>query len=149
MSIPTLTTGGELPPGIHMATLEEVDAIFGTANERRQMLMKGLKKALALLEKGNVSKVFIDGSFVSDKDEPNDIDGCWSTISADASKLDSRFWDFKDEVDFQNKRLSLKQEFGIDFFIAEISEGDSGRPFPEFFQTNRDGGAKGIIEVRL
>lgn len=149
MPIPSLTAGGELPPGVHSATLQEVEDAFGSRNDRRQLLMKGLKEAVALLKAGDVSKVFIDGSFVSDKEEPNDIDGCWSSIGADASKLDPLFWDFADEEDFQNKRESLRQKFGIDFFIAEIIEGGSGKPFPEFFQTNRDGDAKGIIEVNI
>jgi hypothetical protein len=149
MPIPNLTASGELPPGVHSATLKEVEVFFGSSNDRRRLLMKGLKEALALLRAGDVTRLFIDGSFISDKDEPNDIDGCWSSIGVNAAKLDPRFWDFADEIDFQNKRVSLKQEFGIDFFIAEIIEGESGKPFPEFFQTNRDGVAKGIIEVNL
>ena len=36
-----------------------------------------------------------------------------------------------------------------DAFIAEIIEGGSGKPFPEFFQTNRDGDPKGIIQINL
>ena len=91
MPIPSLTAGGELPPGVHSATLQEVEDAFGSRNDRRQLLMKGLKEAVALLKAGDVSKVFIDGSFVSDKEEPNDIDGCWSSIGADASKLDPLF----------------------------------------------------------
>lgn len=102
-----------------------------------------------ILKKGNVSKVFIDCSFVSDKEEPDDVDGCWSTFGVDASKLDPRFWDFVDEKDFLLKKESLKKEFGIDFYIAEAFEGESGKPFPCFFQSNRNGDAKGIMEVTL
>ena len=149
MPIPSLTAGGELPPGVHSATLKEVEAVFGLNNDRRQLLMKGLKGALDLLKAGKVSKVFIDGSFVSDKDEPNDVDGCWSRVGAVASKLDSRFWDFADVTDMRAKRQSLKQDFGIDFYMAESIESGSGKHFPEFFQTNRDGQAKGIIEVSI
>ncbi len=149
MTIPSLETSGELPPGVHVATLQETESMFGSANEKRQLLMTGLKKAIELLKKGSVSKIFIDGSFVSDKEEPNDIDGCWSVEGANLDNLDPRFWDFDDEEDFQLKRKRLKDEFGIDFFIAEIIEGGSGKPFPEFFQTNRDGDPKGILEVRI
>ena len=28
MPIPNLTVGGELPPGVHLATLQEVEAVF-------------------------------------------------------------------------------------------------------------------------
>jgi hypothetical protein len=47
------------------------------------------------------------------------------------------------------KKESLKKEFGIDFYIAEAFEGESGKPFPCFFQSNRNGDAKGIMEVTL
>lgn len=149
MPIPNLGAGGELPAGIHTATLKDVETTFGAANDRRKLLMSGLKDAVKVLKAGQVSKIFIDGSFVSDKDEPNDIDGCWSNVGADANTLDPRFWDYADENDFQQKRQSLKQEFGIDFYMAEQTEGGSGKPFPDFFQTNRDGQPKGILEVQI
>jgi len=132
-----------------MATLEEIEAAFGLANIRRRQLMKGLKGVVDLLRQGRVSKFFIDGSFVSDKVEPNDIDGCWSSQGASPNDLDTRFWKFEDEAEFRRNQESLKEEFGVDFFIAEIIEGGSGKPFPEFFQTNRDGEPKGIVEVNL
>lgn len=149
MPIPPFTLKGELPPGIHIADIDEIEACFGLKTERRRKLMAGLKEALKLLKQGKVSKVYIDGSFVSSKEEPNDVDGCWSSINADATKLDARFWDFSDESDFQLKRSSLRQEFGIDFFIAELIEGHSGEAFPAFIQSNRDGLTKGIILVNL
>ncbi len=149
MPIPTLMPNGELPPGVHIVSLTEVETVFGRTNDRRRLLMKGLKKALSLFKAANVSKVFVDGSFTTDKDEPNDIDGCWSSIGVDELKLDTRFWDFESIDDFERKRHEIKNEFGIDFFIAEIIEGGSGKPFPEFFQTNRDGDPKGIIQINL
>lgn len=149
MLIPALMANGELPPGIHIITLTELEIRFGRANEKRRQLMMGLKKALLLFKAANVSKVFVDGSFITDKDEPNDIDGCWSCTGVDVDKLDSRFWDFESTYDFEKKREEIKNEFGIDFFIAEIIEGGSGKPFPEFFQTNRDGDPKGIIQINL
>lgn len=149
MPIPTLMANGELPPGIHIVTITEVETTFGQTNDRRRLLMKGLKEALSLFKTAHVSKVFVDGSFTTDKDEPNDIDGCWSSIGVDEQKLDPRFWDFESTADFERKREEIKNEFGIDFFIAEIIEGGSGKPFPEFFQTNRDGDPKGIIQINL
>ena len=41
------------------------------------MLFSGLMKALINLAEAGVKKVYIDGSFVTDKDYPKDIDGCW------------------------------------------------------------------------
>lgn len=149
MSIPTLTATGELPPGIHMATIGEVESAFGQSSDRRRLLLKGLKEAMAIFKVANVSKIFVDGSFTTDKEEPNDIDGCWSAEGVDEQLLDRRFWDFETPQEFEKNRNEIKNEFGIDFFIAEIIEGGSGKPFPEFFQTNRDGDPKGIIQINL
>lgn len=149
MSIPTLTATGELPPGIHMATIGEVESAFGQSSDRRRLLLKGLKEAMAIFKVANVSKIFVDGSFTTDKEEPNDIDGCWSVEGVDEQLLDRRFWDFETPEEFEKNRNEIKNEFGIDFFIAEIIEGGSGKPFPEFFQTNRDGVPKGIIQINL
>lgn len=149
MSIPTLMASGELPPGIHMATIAEVESAFGQSNDRRRLLLKGLKEAIAVFKLANVSKIFVDGSFTSDKEEPNDIDGCWSVEGVDEQLLDQRFWDFETPAEFEKNRKEIKNEYGIDFFIAEIIEGGSGKPFPEFFQTNRDGDPKGIIQINL
>jgi hypothetical protein len=63
MSIPTLTATGELPPGIHTATITEVESVFGQASDRSQLLLKGLREAIELFQQANVSKIFIDGSF--------------------------------------------------------------------------------------
>ncbi len=149
MSIPTLTANGELPPGIHMATIAEVESAFGQSNDRRRRLIKGLKEVMAIFKVASVSKIFVDGSFTTDKEEPNDIDGCWSAEGVDEQLLDPRFWDFETPQEFEKNRNEIMNEFGIDFFIAEIIEGGSGKPFPEFFQTNRDGDPKGIIQINL
>lgn len=149
MPIPNLMGSGDLPPGIHILTIAEVETIFGQSNDRRRLLMKGLKEAMQLLKVAHVSKVFVDGSFTTDKEEPNDIDGCWSSVGVDETKLDHRFWDFDSIEDFERNRMEIKKEFGIDFFIAEVIEDGSGKPFPDFFQTNRDGEPKGIIQINL
>jgi len=141
MSIPALLENGELPPGEHHATLDEVEATYGSSSERRKLLMKGLRKASSNLELSGVSMLWVDGSFITGKEEPNDIDGCWEYTSAvDVNKLDPFFLGSRDKI---------KNKYGLDFFIANIIEAGSGLPFPEFFQVNRNGEAKGIIIITL
>ena len=112
--------------------------------------MSGLKLAVANFRQAGVSKIFIDGSFTTSKDEPNDIDGCWSAAgNIDEKLLDPLFWKFSNPAEATACRELVKKKYGIDFFIAEWTEGASGKPFPEFFQTNRDGDPKGIILVNL
>ncbi len=149
MPIPKLTAG-ELPTGVHIATLEEVEQSFGVQNDRRKLLMAGLSTVVHMFQAAGVKFVLVDGSFTTEKEEPADIDGCWSAAGdVDFHRIDSDFWDFDDIVDFQEKRKLVKERYGLDFFIAESVEGGSGKPFSEFFQTNRDGYPKGILKIVL
>ncbi|STX55751.1 Uncharacterised protein [Legionella beliardensis] len=140
MGIPTLQNN-ELPPGEHLATLDEVAKVYGSSNTRRKKLMNGLRKAANNLKSAGVKTIWLNGSFVTGKKEPNDIDGCW---------------DYHDSVDitildpvFLGDRVSMKKKYGLDFFIAGITEAGSGLPFTQFFQKNRDGEPKGILVVKL
>jgi len=142
MAIPALNKNGELVAGEHSATLDEVEAVYGRSPDCRRCLMKGLRDAVDNLEQAGVKRIWIDGSFVTNKKEPNNIDGCWEYSSlVDTSKLDQVF--------LSRTRADAKQKYGLDFFVSQIIETGSGLPFPKFFQVNRDGRAKGIIVVRL
>jgi len=141
MSIPALQESGELPLGEYQASLDEIETIFGTSTDRRKLLMRGLREAARNFEISGVKILWIDGSFITDREEPNDIDGCWEyTSTVDIEKLDPVFLGSRDE---------MKNKYGLDFFIANIIEAGSGLPFPKFFQVNRDGDSKGIIFVIL
>ena len=150
MPIPKLNISGELPEGIHEATLDEIQEAFGSSSEQRQRLMTGLLAACENFRAAGVVDVFVNGSFVTDKPEPADIDGCWSGVgNIDETKLDELFWNFETEDDCARFRQLAKAKYGVDFFIAEWVEGSSGKPFPAFFQSNRDNEAKGILKVTL
>jgi len=141
VSIPELQTNGELPPGEHKATVDEVEIVFGSSSDRRKYLMQGLRSAVLNFEKSGVKQIWLNGSFVTDKKQPNDIDGCWEyTSSVEAKKLDPVFL---------GTRTDMKRKYGLDFFISNWVETGSGLPFPKFFQVNRNGNAKGIILIML
>ncbi len=141
MSIPKLQGNSELPAGEHQATLEEVELVYGTSTDRRKALMKGLRDAAFNLETAGVRTIWINGSFVTSKKEPNDIDGCWEyNTSVDIKILDPVFL---------GNRAEMKKKYGLDFFIANYIEAGSGLPFPKFFQKNREGEPKGIIVIKL
>lgn len=141
--IPEFTDRGLLPEGIHPATLEEVLERF-RGNERREQLLTGLVEALRLLRAAGCRRVYINGSFVTSKERPNDIDVCWDIEGVDPVALDPVFFDFDDG------RAAQKARFGAEFFPAQVPEGVTGRTFLEFFQVDRQTGEpKGIIELRL
>jgi len=141
--IPEFTARGLLPRGMHPATLEEVLERFG-GNERRNQLLTGLIEALRLLHAAGCRCVYIDGSFVTAKELPNDIDVCWDIEGVDADALDPVFFDFSDG------RAAQKARFGAEFFPAQVPEGVTGRAFLDFFQVDKQTGEpKGIIKLEL
>ena len=140
--IPQLNTLGELPPGIHAATLDEVEAIFAKS-PKRKTLFEGLRRALENLKTAGVPRVYIDGSFVTSKAEPNDVDGCWELENIDLDRLDPVF------LDFSYHRQTMKEKYSVEFFVADWVEAGSGLTFLEFFQLNRYDEPKGILTIDL
>ena len=58
MDIPALQENGELPPGEHPATVDDVEAVFGSSTGRRKLLMRGLRDAI---EKVNRRALLLSG----------------------------------------------------------------------------------------
>lgn len=77
MPIPPFTENGVLPIGIYDTSLSEVEEKFGRfrSDEDRVVLFQKLTHYLVeLFSWGHVQEVLLDGSFVSSKDNPGDID---------------------------------------------------------------------------
>ncbi len=74
MPIPFFNETGE-----YGVSLDDIENRFGCSNKQRRLLMQGLRAAAVNLGKTNVRKLWIDGSFVTNKEHPNDIDGVWET----------------------------------------------------------------------
>lgn len=75
--LPALDPGGYLPPGIHVATLEQVRQRFGLFRDtdRRPRLFQQLADYVELARSaGCIDYLLIDGSFVTAKPAPEDID---------------------------------------------------------------------------
>jgi hypothetical protein len=86
-----------------------------TWTDRRKNLFKGLAAAIGNLTKANVKRVWIDGSFVTSKDNPNDIDGCWQADKdVDVNELDPVF------LDMYPPREAMKKKYGVDFLISGV-----------------------------
>lgn len=142
MVLPQFNSLGYLPDGEYAVTLKDIEQRFGCSNVRRRTLMHGLKLASKALFDAGVTRIYVDGSFVSDKENPNDIDGCWSfDASVNLDKLDPIFV-------CRNSRFAVKRRYGLDLFIAESTEASTKTPFPKFFRTSKDGNAKGILLIK-
>lgn len=131
-----------LPPGVHDATLEEVEERFAISDHRK-LLLSGLKRGIDNLAKAGCQEIFLNGSFVTDKPVPKDYDVCWYPDGVDITKLDPVFLDFSD-----NRREQKRNYYGEYFPAPSLADGLYS--FHEFFQIDKDTGeAKGIIRIRL
>jgi hypothetical protein len=75
MTLPNLTETGDLPVGIHTATLPEVIFRFGTGSRRRRALALRLERIHRIAHQtGHLLRFVVFGSFVTSKAEPNDVD---------------------------------------------------------------------------
>ncbi|MBI5082392.1 MAG: hypothetical protein HZC38_10685 [Chloroflexi bacterium] len=74
MPIPNLLLSGFLPIGLHLATLEEVKHRFGKETPQRQYLFERLKLFVDLATVMQSKRLFINGSYVTSKAEPGDVD---------------------------------------------------------------------------
>ena len=72
--IPQFRDDGYLPEGLHLATEAQITFRFGTQNRRRRHLLIRMRQWVTLARQVDATRLLIDGSFVTSKDEPNDID---------------------------------------------------------------------------
>ena len=72
--IPPFQDRGYLPPGVHPAKLDEVEARFGRQTELRRVQMESIGWLVDLARRAGVTRLVINGSFVTDVPEPNDVD---------------------------------------------------------------------------
>lgn len=147
MAIPSFDTNGNLPEGIHLATWQEIEETLAF-NPRRQELLSGLKRACESLTQVGCLRIFIGGSFVTNKEFPGDFDVCWADETVDLEKLAEI-----DPVllDFKNKRAAQKAKYGGELFLAsDIADLHSFEDYLTFFQKDKvRGNAKGIIAIDL
>jgi hypothetical protein len=137
--IPDLVDG-RLPIGVWSASWSEVEQSFGTSTWRH--LLGGCRRALVALKVAGCGRAWIDGSFVTGKLHPGDIDGCYDPIGVDRALLHPAL------LDLSPGRPVQKAEFGCEFF-PNIVESSSGEYFVEFFQRDREGQSKGIVVIDL
>ena len=133
--------GGRLPPGEWAASWADIEAAFGSS-QWRQHLLSGCRRAIVSLQRAGCVQVWIDGSFVTAKPHPGDIDACYDPVGVDVELLHPAL------RDLSPGRPAQKAEFGCEFF-PNIVEGGSGLFFVEFFQTDRYGHRKGIVTIDL
>lgn len=142
--IPEFNKKGNLPAGIYDASWNEMKERFGH-NERRKDMMENLRIALYCYKSAGCKIVYIDGSFVTNKSFPNDIDCVWDTTGVKSERLDNTLKDFSSQG-----RKRQKVIFDSEFFPSTILVDKSNSSFLDFFQKDKEtGDPKGIISLNL
>jgi len=73
-TIPPFRADGYLPEGLYLASVAEVTFRFGASSPRRRRLALRLRRWIELAGQVGAHRLLVDGSFVTAKEEPNDID---------------------------------------------------------------------------
>ena len=75
MPLPEFDHYGDLPVGVHQASLDEVIARFGYGTPQRQLVTTRLVRIYDLARgNGKLERFVIFGSYVTAKPNPNDVD---------------------------------------------------------------------------
>jgi Family of unknown function (DUF6932) len=132
---------GYLPPGVHNAPWTEVAQRFAV-NGHRTRLLGGLLTALKNLASAGCQSMILDGSFVSEKNLPEDYDGAWDTYGVDPNRLDPVL------LDFSNGRAAMKSKYLGELFPA-TAVAAPGVIYRDFFMEDRNGVLKGVVNIDL
>ena len=129
-----------LPPGIHDASLKEVEARFATT-PHRAWLFGGFLRVVEELRRAGCGTVFLDGSFITAKPHPGDFDGLWDLNGVDPKGLDPVLFEF------DNKRAAQKSKYFGEMFLMQLPHQPGLLPF---FQKEKYSDApKGIVRITL
>lgn len=144
--IPLFTDAGLLPAGVHWATWHQISARFGQTPHRARLLL-GMIDGIRALKAAGCQKVYLDGSFCTAKEVPNDFDACWDDSTVDLSILYSIAPLF---FNFEHGRAAQKARYLGEFFPCSSMAAPPATLYLDFFQLDKNSGsAKGIIGLQL
>ncbi len=136
---------GNLPPGTHRLTVEEVLDRFGTGSARRGWLSARLRDLFDVTRAcGLVRRAYLWGSFASAKPSPNDVD---VLLVFRAGLTDKQLvGPVRDLVDHTRARL----RFAADVFWVREDIGQAAlQLLLETYGFDRQNRPRGIVEVKL
>lgn len=134
MPIPALNADGHLPIGVFDCSLAEVRARFGSfqGSDIRPRHCAHLEELIVVMQRSKLFKeLLIDGSFVTSKPSPNDID---------LVAVLHPGHDFERDLPMSEyalvSRNLLRRRFGFDIIVAE-GESQLYKTYVEFFSRVR------------
>ena len=179
--LPAFTSEGLLPAGDYPLTLDQLEesiVVLGPSEPKicphwdahwRHQLVTNLRPLAGQLWEVGIDEIYIDGSFVEDKDHPNDIDGYFACdaiqiasgeLERELNKLDtyrSWTWDHTKRRPYKGYpklQLPMWHAHRIELYphfmgsIAGVDTHGNSLEFPAYFRTcRRTGKQKGIVTL--
>ena len=138
--LPEFDAFGNLPPGVHWATWDVLVERFG-GNAHRQALVAGLRRVLIALQAAGCDTAYVNGSFVTAREDPGDYDLCWDV----GDRVDPKLLD---PVLLPGRRREAKEKYLGDI-LPNMPMNPTGSTVLQFFQQDEDGRLKGIVAISL
>jgi hypothetical protein len=140
---PEFDINGDLPVGIHQATLDEVVQHFGSASVQRRLIGRRLERIYKLARStGRVARFIVFGSFVTAKLDPADVDiFMLMDDSFDSNQV-------RGELAIIFNHQSAQNVLGASVFWIRRLAAIGGEPEAlQHWQIKRDSTRRGIVEV--
>lgn len=136
------------PPGLHSVSETDLDNHFlraFAASQTRPALIAGLRAFLASLKRVGVGfEVWLDGSFCTEKLDPNDVD---LVVFADAHELNRLDPSVQQYLVGLLDRANSKVKFGCDVMFAPSDNFDARSYWRGWYGFDRNEQPKGIAKV--
>lgn len=136
------------PPGLHDVVEQEHDNHFLGAfaeSRTRPMLVAGLRSFLAALRRVGVAfEIWLDGSFCTEKIDPNDVD---LVVFADESELNRLDPNVQRYLAGLLDRTTTRRQFGCDVLFAPAGDMDIRSYWRGWYGFDRLERPKGMVKL--
>jgi PAS domain-containing protein len=146
MTLPDFDSNGDLPVGIHRATLDEIVRRFGGHTPKRRDVTERLRQVLVLAQStGALQRAVVYGSYVTAKPEPRDVDIV--IVLRDDFRVE--LCSHEQLAIFDHERGEMEIGASVFWIRPALIVLQSVDEFLEGWQIKRGGGRRGIVEVIL
>ena len=140
---PAFDSDGDLPLGIHQATIGEVLGHFGRGSLQRQIVARRLARIYRLAQStGHMARFIIFGSFVTAKPDPNDVD----VFMLMDDTFEVGLVESAASIIFDHLAAQSAEGASV-FWIRRMAAVDGEGAALRHWQVKRGGGSRGIVEV--
>lgn len=141
--LPEFDDNGDLPVGIHQATLSETLQHFGTGTPQRKYIGQQLERIFKLANStGQVARFIVFGSFVTAKPIPGDVD--IFLLMEDTFDIDQVDGEVALIFNHQEAQNMLRASV---FWNRKLAVIGGEQEAIEYWQIKRDNTYRGIVEV--